>query len=293
MVIYNKYIKPGTEKVVVSKWENRFVDSIKRIVDDICKKKSIRFVTLTGPTCAGKTTTAALLSKFFKEKGKSARVISVDDFYGEFANDRSDVNFESIEAIDMECFTDCIEKIMNKEDTKIPVFDFVTQSRSGYVDFPYEENGIVIIEGIQTLYPEIRKILPRETTKRIFIDVEKLVAYGVIFNKQYIRYCRRVVRDFQFRNSSLKRTINLLRNVAENEHDNIYPFRKLADYKVSSLMPYGINVIKDYLLNRIPYDQNDPIEMRVLKKLKEDLKKVPTMSEKFVPADSVYREFIG
>lgn len=293
MLKYNPDIEKGNEESLVNEYEKRFVESIKNVVKDICMHSLVKFVTLTGPTCSGKTTTASLLAKFFIEVGKDAIVISVDDFYGENANDSANVNFETLEAVDMDLFTECITKIINKEDSVLPVFDFVTQKRVELKPLPYKENRIIIIEGIQTLYPEIRNLLPREMTKRIFIDVEDTEAYGRIFDRQYIRFCRRLVRDYQFRNSPTIRTLNLWKNVIDNENANIYPFKDLADYQISSLMPYGFNIMKKYLLENIKFDSSNPEEAKMLEKIKNDFMNIPEMSSEFVPSDSVYREFIG
>lgn len=293
MLKHYQEIKKGNEESLVNEYEKRFVESIKNVVNDICRNNLVRFVTLTGPTCSGKTTTASLLAKFFIEVGKDAFVISVDDFYGENANDSANVNFETLEAVDMDLFAECITKIINKEDSVLPVFDFVTQKRVELRPLPYKENRIIIIEGIQTLYPEIRNLLPREMTKRIFIDVEDAEVYGRVFDRQYIRFCRRLVRDYQFRNSPTIRTLNLWKNVIDNENENIYPFKELADYEISSLMPYGFNVMKKYLLENIKFDSSNPEEAKLLEKIKNDFNSIPEMSSEFVPSDSVYREFIG
>ncbi|MCR5458175.1 MAG: hypothetical protein K6F14_08915 [Clostridiales bacterium] len=293
MVIYNEKIEKGKEEALVCAHEKRFVESIKSVVKDIHSNGTIKFVTLTGPSCSGKTTTASLLATFFNELGCDATVISVDDFYGANANDRAHVNFETLEAVDMDLFTECITKIKNKEDSVMPVFDFVTQKRVELKPLPYKENRIIIIEGIQTLYPEIRALLPREITKRIFIDVEDTEAYGHVFDRQHIRFCRRLVRDYQFRNSPTIRTLSLWKNVIDNENKNIYPNKDMTDYEISSLMPYGFNVMKRYLLERIQYDSSNPEEAIVFEKIRNDFKDVPEMSSKFVPSNSVYREFIG
>ena len=130
-------------------------------------------------------------------------------------------------------------------------------------------------------------------TKRIFIDVEDAEVYGRVFDRQYIRFCRRLVRDYQFRNSPTIRTLNLWKNVIDNENENIYPFKELADYEISSLMPYGFNVMKKYLLENIKFDSSNPEEAKLLEKIKNDFNSIPEMSSVFVPSDSVYREFIG
>lgn len=293
MLKYNQTEIIGNEESLVKEHENRFVDSIKKVVVDIEKDNSVRFVTLTGPTCSGKTTTASLLASFSKELGKDAVVISVDDYYGENANDKANVNFETLEAVDVELFAETINRIINKEDSVIPVFDFVTQKRVELKPLPYRENRIIIIEGIQTLYPEIRSLLPRKMTKRIFIDVEDVEVNGHVFDRQYIRFCRRLVRDYQFRNSPASRTLYLWKNVIENENANIYPFKDLADYEISSLMPYGFNVLKKYLLEDIQYNLSNPEEANLFDKISNDFKEIPSMSSEYVPSNSVYREFIG
>jgi uridine kinase len=293
MINYNQEIIKGKEKELVDYWENRFLHSIELAVQDISQNKAVQFVSITGPTCSGKTTTASLLVKLFEKNGIESIVLSVDDFYDITANDIAMVNFESIDAIDVKCFEKCINDIADKKTAQVPIFDFVTQTRAGYKELPYKDNRIIIIEGIQTMYPEIRNLLPSNNTKRIFIDVEKINAYGVVFDCQYVRLCRRLVRDYQFRNSSAKRTLNMWNIVTSNENKNIYPYFDLADYKISSLMPYGLNVIKNYLFDLIKYDLSDSVEEAFYNRIKQDFSNIPPMSSQFVPNDSVFREFIG
>ena len=65
----------------IKRCEDNFADSIRRIAEDICKKRELRIVRLFGPTCSGKTTAANILISVFESLGKRAHIVSIDDFY--------------------------------------------------------------------------------------------------------------------------------------------------------------------------------------------------------------------
>ena len=46
-----------------------------------CVERGIRVIRLSGPTCAGKTTTAAKLTECLRAHGHRGHVVSLDDFY--------------------------------------------------------------------------------------------------------------------------------------------------------------------------------------------------------------------
>ena len=149
------------------------------------------------------------------------------------------------------------------------------------------------MEGIQAIYPEIRATLP-EGSKSIYISVENDVfAHGIFFDKRDIRFFRRLVRDYLFRNASPERTLELWAGVVANEDKNIIPYGHQSDFIINSFMQYELGVIKPFLLNTIQYDMQKPCELELYQKLDEKFQKIPEIPEKFVPENSVFREFIG
>ena len=134
MTELNVNIKTEEEKKdLVERSEKAYKDGILATVNQIAADKP-RFIMISGPTCSGKTTTSHIVAKEFKKLGLSARIISIDDFFHsrDYVNEHK-VNIESIDAVDMEYFSECVNKISCSEEVDLPVFDFVSGERAGYV----------------------------------------------------------------------------------------------------------------------------------------------------------------
>ena len=185
-----------------------------------------------------------------------------------------------------------MNNILEGKETKLPQFDFVSGNRKGEYEtnIPHEK-GIVVFEGIQAMYPEITEILPAESSVSVFIDMlEDVYAYGNLFTRRDIRFFRRLVRDFQFRDASVEKTVSLWKNVALNEQKNIYPYSFGAKYTINSSLLYEFNVIKKYLLNMLEYSEDTK---EIQKEIEQKFKNIPDIPSELVPNDSVFREFIG
>ena len=185
-----------------------------------------------------------------------------------------------------------MENILSGKETKLPKFDFVSGNRcEEYETYVPHEKGIVVFEGIQAMYPEITDILPSDSCVSLFIDIlEDIYAYGNLFTHREIRFFRRLVRDFQFRDASVEKTCRLWKGVVENEQKNIYPYTFNAKYTINSTLLYEINVIKKYLLDMLEYDEGT---MHIYEKIKEGFKNIPDIPSELVPQESVFKEFIG
>ncbi|MBS6447210.1 MAG: hypothetical protein KH382_06425 [Clostridiales bacterium] len=297
MFIYDAVFKNDEEiRAFVSEAEEKYKTQILKIADHIKNTPDVRFLTLAGPTCSGKTTTSYILEHELGKCGITVKIVSIDDFY----RDRDDISddekpdYESISAIDFEVFTECIAQILSGKTAYLPKFDFQLGHRTEFVPYTPAAHEIVIFEGIQAIYPEIVATLPKDLSKSIYISVDDdVTAYGTFFDKREVRFLRRLVRDFLFRNATPERTLELWSGVIANEDKNIIPYGHHADFIINSFLQYELGVIKPFVLETIRYDFNKKCEIELYEKLKSKFEKIPTIPEKFVPADSVFREFIG
>ena len=289
----------NTEKEIrafIESAEANYQNQVVQIAGQIASLENIKFLTLAGPTCSGKTTTSYILEKELGKLGYSVKIISIDDFY----RDRDDISddekpdYESIAALDFDIFTDCVDKILNGKTAMLPKFDFTVGRRTEFMPYMPMSHEIVIFEGIQAIYPEIVATIPRDKAKSIYISVDDDVnAYGVFFDKREVRLLRRLVRDFLFRNATAARTLELWDGVVANEDKNIIPYGKHADFIINSFLSYELNVIKPFVLNTIQYDEKSDKEKTLVAYLKDKFAKIPEIPARFVPEDSVFREFIG
>ncbi len=296
MVVYDKkFENQDAMQAFIAEREHAYCAQVETIARLIAQDEKIKIITLCGPSCAGKTTSSYILEKTLEAiSGIDLKIISIDDFFknrNEVEN-QENPDYETIASIDFEYFKVCVNNILEGRETKLPQFDFVSGNRKEEYDtyIPHKK-GIVVFEGIQAMYPEITAILPAESSVSIFIDIlEDVYAYGNLFTRRDVRFFRRLVRDFQFRDASVEKTRSLWKNVALNEKDNIYPYSFGAKYTINSSLLYEFNVIKKYLLDMLVYDENDKF---LHEEIKQKFKNIPDIPSEFVPETSVFKEFIG
>lgn len=297
MFVYNNVFQNENEiREFIICAEEHYKKQVIDIADQIADNDHIRFITLAGPTCSGKTTSSYIMEHEFENRGISTKIISIDDFYRsrhDIADD-DEPDFESITAIDLPLFKNCIDCILNGQTAQIPVYNFLTGIREKSIPYTPKANEVVVFEGIQAIYPEIVATLPKDATRSIYISVDEDVeAYGSLFQKREIRFLRRLIRDYLFRSATPKRTLELWEGVVHNEEKNIIPYENTADYRINSFLAYELGVIKPYLLNRIQYDFENQDEKQLYDKLQKSFENIIEIPSRFVPKNSVFREFIG
>ena len=88
---------------------------------------------IAGPSSSGKTSFAHRLAIQLMAQGLQAQIISTDNYFvnrEESPKDENgELNFEALEAVDIELFNDHITKLANGETVEMPEFNFVTGKR--------------------------------------------------------------------------------------------------------------------------------------------------------------------
>merc|ERR1712070_67236 len=114
-----------------------------------------------------------------KNKGLCAVPLSVDHYYlpldrqpkYQVRQQRSDVDYDSIESMDVELVGQHLNALVRGESVTTPVYDMVT----GYRKEPgnhfegLKENGILVIEGIHALNPSYTEAVERSKLFKIYI----------------------------------------------------------------------------------------------------------------------------
>ncbi len=281
-------------------------DAFERQLDDAVKALFadgyVRVITLAGPTCSGKTTTARKIIGELEARGKRVVIISIDDFFksvdgdirSTFGRQIKKVDFDSVEAIDLPYFTECTEAIFDGRDCRIPHFDFTTGKRDRYDELKADSYDTIIFEGIQAVYPEVTALLRAHNFESIFTNVRRgLAVNGVSFDNREIRLMRRLVRDYRFRNASPELTYFLWDGVTENEDKNILPYAGDADIAIDSLMPYEVHVLKEPLCQVLSQVAPDSEYYPAAKAFMEKFENIPAFPHTLIPENSLYREFLG
>ena len=130
--------------------EQHYHDQIEAIAGEVLAAGQ-RIVMLTGPSAAGKTTSAHKIADAIAARGHHSQVVSLDDFYigeGRYPKnpDGSD-DYESLQALDLEKLHTCLKDLYKTGVCDAPVFDFTVQQPTGTRRIDARD-GEVIIEGL-------------------------------------------------------------------------------------------------------------------------------------------------
>lgn len=285
----------------IAQCEERYQNIIDGIAKRIIDEEGREIVMLAGPSSAGKTTTARKLSESLIKKGVKTYVLSLDDFY----LNREDIpylpdgsqDFETVDALDLEYFEKCVNALLRGETVKNPVFDFTTGKRSDtdFNEITLGEEDVVIIEGLHALNPVITEKIVGKLLK-IYINVSSRIydeKGNIILNKRNMRFIRRMVRDYKFRNSSVENTYKLWKNVTAGEDKYLFPFRDNADIKANTIHLYEDCVLKHQALPLLLGSEISDEFKAEAKRLAKALERFEDIPEALVPNDSLLREFLG
>ena len=289
------------KRAYVAECEKKFEHALDCAVEKIISAESNRIITLSGPSCSGKTTTANKIVSEFEERGKRVHVISIDDFYydrdyliKQAEKNGTSLDFDSAETIDLDELEKTIESIFSEDSVKIPVFDFKSGKRIKEKEFILDDKDIFVFEGIQAVYPEVTRLFKAHPYFSVFAYVcEDLKVGDHIYDKNTVRFFRRLVRDYNFRNATPEFTFKLWESVRQNEERNILPFVDDCDVLLNSLMPYEINMLKPYLVPLLSEISESSVHFAYASEMLEKLEGLEEISREYIPSNSVYREFLG
>ncbi|MBE6679186.1 MAG: hypothetical protein E7598_01540 [Ruminococcaceae bacterium] len=279
--------------------ENRYLEDVKKACE--ISLNGGRIITLCGPSCSGKTTTARILDDDFKKLGKELHSISIDDFYFDRkvleARSKSSglpLDYDSPSTIDLELFGNVIEDIERGGKVLLPKFDFTDGRRTHMEEIYVRDEHVFLFEGIQAVYPELVKYLKGHDYTSLFISVEEGISYEeTVFSPRELRFMRRLVRDARTRGASAEFTFSLWQSVVANEDKNIYPNLDGVDFKINSTMGYEISVIKPFVLPLLLGISNESEHKKTANDIIKKLENIPVIDSRHVPDESVFREFIG
>jgi len=284
----------------ITSCEERFSAELDGAIEDVISH-DVKIITLSGPTCSGKTTTAEHLVRLINESGHKAVVLSIDDFYKDREeNERNNTenkapDYDSVNSIDLCYLREFTKSLLAGETVHIPRYSFQEGVRVGYDEYIPEDRDIYVFEGIQAVYPEVSELFG-DNYKSIFISVAEDVTYrGVELSRNEIRLLRRIVRDNQFRNATAEFTFFLWDGVRDNEEKNIFPNATECDVYINSFLAYELFIIDNHardLLLSVPEESIHRADAEELYK-KISAFDNPYFEDRMIPNNSVFREFIG
>lgn len=260
----------------------------------------IRLVLIAGPSSAGKTTFAKRLTTHLKVNGLSPVTISTDDYFVAPEQTPKDedgkLDYEHIDAVDVELFNRDLLHLVNGETIDIPRFNFEAKKREyDGRTLKVESDQIVIVEGIHGLNPRLTHMVPADRKFKIYISA--LTQLNVDSNNRISttdnRLMRRMVRDRKFRGHSPLDTIRQWPSVRRGEKRWIFPFQREADATFNSALDYELAVLKPFVEPLLMEIKPSNPEYAEARRLSEFLLNFLPASDRHVPQVSILREYIG
>ena len=292
----NEYEK----KAFVQKCEDEFEEQLENAAQKIIESNS-KIVTLSGPTCSGKTTTAARFISAIEQSGKRVGVISIDDFYKSrevlkkesLERGLQKVDYDSALSIDLPYFEECMDGILEKKKVMLPKYSFEMGQRESLYEFDSSNYSCIILEGIQAVYPEITRLI-HSGYKSVQISVKNdIEVNGSFFTSRQIRFLRRMIRDAKYRNAPPELTFDMWKGVSENEDLHIMPFQGMYDIELDSYMEYEPFMIKKEVERLLAHIDEDHEFYKKASEIRGKIADFFEIDPSYLPKMSVYHEFLG
>ena len=286
-------------QVFVDRAESRFRDQLRSMTEKVAASGS-HIVLLCGPSSSGKTTTANLLVSDLSALGRRAVRISLDDFYR-----NRDVmplwedgtkNFESIEGLDLECFSTSVNTLMREGHAEFPIFDFTAGKRSPLSrPMEYDENTILIFEGIHALQPQLRQGL---ASSNFGIYIHPNTSYvdqdgHTLLDARDLRLTRRIIRDNLHRGTPPLGTMRMWKDVLRGELLYMKPSSGTADVFVNTSHDYEPFLYSAVITGLLEQIEDAGENRETVERLLQSYRHFFPIGTELVPPSSLIQEFIG
>ena len=261
--------------------------------------ENIRLICIAGPSSSGKTTFSNRLRIELMALGITPLRISLDMYYKDKSQIPLDAegkpDFEDIRALDIDLFNRHMVSLIDGEEVELPVYDFGTGRVQEGVKTKIDENTPIIIEGIHALNDHLSYAVPMHQKYKIYIAPQFQINLDNHNPISYtdIRLLRRIVRDKKYRGTSAEKTLEMWPSVRRGEFKWIYPYQEGCDFIFNSALTYELCVMKKYAMPALQEIKSDSAQYITANRLIKFLKYFVDMDDKFVPCNSLLREFIG
>ncbi len=258
-------------------------------------------VLLSGPSGAGKTTTARNIETELERQGINSHTISMDNYFNTLdqrtcpRTPEGDIDFESPRLMDMDLLNEHFAMLAEGREIRVPYFMFTRQKRSvsQFTPMRLGKNEVAIFEGIHALNDEITDRNPGAF--KLYISASSQIDFpgGKVFRPEWIRLVRRVVRDNNFRGADADYTLSMWANVMRGERQHITPFIPKADMSFDTTLAYEMSVLAPQALPLFEKLTEGRPAFEEVREILPLLRGITGLDEKYVPATSLLREFIG
>ncbi len=287
-------------EMMISEGERHYSDRLREVADKIYASRRERpIVLISGPSGSGKTTSASRLARLLESRGCKAHTISMENYFlpmrfNEAARDKDGkIDFESPQRLDIELFKEHLEKLFNCVEIEIPSFDFAQQERHEGMTLRRGKDDIVILEGIHALNPLLTGGCD-DFTVCVYVSVRTRIQSGEeLLHPSKIRLMRRLMRDKLYRGRSLAETFEFFASVERGENLYIMPYKHRADFDIDTFIDYEALVYRDLLLPELEEASREYQSYSSYSDIEEFLRLLSPVDRKYVPEQSLIREFIG
>ena len=258
-------------------------------------------VLLSGPSGSGKTTTALKIAEELRRRGVNSHAVAMDNYFLTVNRKTAprtpdgEIDYESPLCLDMELLDQHFTDLREGREILIPKYEFSRQMRNDAAGTPLAlgKNEVAIFEGIHALNDDCAGRFPQAACLYISARSDVLDGQDLIFKRTWLRLCRRSVRDYNFRGTSVPETMDMWANVRRGEKLYISPFKDRAHYKFDSSLAYEVSVMRHYaepLMEAVPQENARRSELLDLCRAFDHFTPIDPA---LVRPDSLIREFIG
>ncbi|MDN4754133.1 nucleoside kinase [Porphyromonadaceae bacterium W3.11] len=299
----NVAVRSGKSTHLISLAEAIHEKRIANIASNIAQKskEGVRMVLLSGPSSSGKTTTSKRISTQLITNLIWPHAISLDDYYINRVDtpldEHGNPDYESLYALDLKQLQEDVSRLIAGEEVQLPTYNFITGEREyhEYKKMRLEENGVLIMEGIHALNPELLGPIPAKALYKIYVSALtplSLDKHNWIRSSDN-RLLRRMVRDIKYRGTSAEETIMRWDEVRRGEEKWIFPYQENADVMLNSAMLYEISALKPQASQALMGVQEISPAYPTAYRLLQLLNLFTPIDINDIPSTSLLREFLG
>lgn len=276
---------------------------ISQIADEITRRYHAggsRIVLIAGPSSSGKTTTTKRLAIQLMANLLKPQMISLDDYFVDRhttpLDEHGDYDYESLYALDLKQFNADLNAILRGEEVELPTYNFergMREYRGNRIKL--ENRGILLIEGIHGLNPELTEHIAEEMKFRVYVSALTTIT---IDSHNWVpttdnRLLRRIIRDYKYRGISAEESIRRWPSVRRGEERWIYPYQENADATFNSSLLFELSVIRDEAERCLRDVKSDVPEYGEAYRLRRFLEHFEPIAMEAIPPTSLLREFVG
>ena len=296
---YNRIVhdRGGQELILLAEalHEKKYAEIAEQV-----RQSGAKMVLLAGPSSSGKTTSCRRLSVQLSVLGFDVNQLSLDDYF--LGRDKTprlpngDYDFESVDALDIALLNAHLNALFRGEEVEIPTYDFIKgEPFYGGKRLRLGPRSILVVEGIHALNPKLTAEIDEGLKFKVYVSALTQLSIDDqnIIHGTDNRLVRRIVRDNNFRGWNAYETLRRWPEVVRGERKHIFPYQENANVMFNSALLYELGVLKRYaepLLKQVPEDCEEYSIARQLLSFSELLLPI---DDKFIPYNSIMREFLG